>query len=158
MAKKAIRLEYEEFLSLNDLPKDILELIEMARKAASRAYSPYSEFQVGASLELIDGQKFCANNQENKAYPSGMCAERSLLFYINGNYPDTAVKRMVIVACQNGELIDDPVYPCGACRQVMSETEERFESNMEVWMAGAKKIRKVNSIDTLLPLKFSFSH
>ena len=141
MATKAIRLEYEEFMSINDLPENIRELIEMAKEAAQKAYSPYSQFQVGASVELSDGQRFWANNQENKAYPSGLCAERSLLFYTNGNFPDTAVKRMVIVAYSDGKMIDEPVYPCGACRQVMMETEERFSGTMEVWMVGEKKIQ-----------------
>ena len=158
MIKKEIRLEYVEFSSISELPANIQEMIHMALEGAKKAYSPYSEFQVGAAVELSDGQRLCANNQENKAYPSGICAERSLLFFANGNYPETAVKIMVLVACSDGKLIDMPVYPCGACRQVMMETEERYGEEMEIWMVGAKTTHMIQSMNVLLPLKFSFSH
>lgn len=156
MAIKELRLIYEEFSSLAECPDLIESLFSTASEAAKKAYAPFSEFQVGVAIELEDGSIFTASNQENKAYPSGLCAERSGLFYVNGLKPDVAVIRMVLVAFENGELVKEPAYPCGACRQVMVESEERGGQDIEVWMIGQKRIHKTSSVQTLLPLKFSY--
>ncbi len=154
MVRKEICIHFDEYHSITELPKEIQKLVDLAMEAAKKAYAPFSDFQVGAALELENGLTLAANNQENKAYPSGLCAERSLLFFANGNYPDVAVRRMVIVAFYREVLLEHPVYPCGACRQVMNETEERFEKDLEIWMIGSNKTHKTNSMQALLPLKF----
>lgn len=156
MAIKVLRLIYEEFNSLMECPEQVRILKDLATEAAKKAYAPFSEFQVGVAIELKDGSTYTASNQENKAYPSGLCAERSGLFYVNGLKPEVAVIRMVLVVFVDGKLVNQPSYPCGACRQVMVESEERGGQNIEVWMIGQERIHKTSSVETLLPLKFSF--
>jgi cytidine deaminase len=109
---------------------------------------------VGVAIELENGMVFTSNNQENKAYPSGLCAERVGLFYVQANYPGTAITRMVLAAKQNGEMTGEPVYPCGACRQVMVESAERQNVPFEIWMAGKNRVLRIVNADYLLPLKF----
>ena len=154
MQTKDILINYNEYAGSEIRPAGISDLVTKAEEAANRAYDPFSGFHVGVSIELIDGQVFTSNNQENKAYPSGLCAERVGLFYVKANYPDTPISRMVLVARQDGRLTDEPVYPCGACRQVMVESAERQDSPFEIWMAGKNRVLRVASPDHLLPLKF----
>ena len=156
MATRELNYTYEEFSSSEIPDPQIYEMIELAKRAADKAYAPYSKFKVGAAALLGNGEFISANNQENAAYPSGMCAERSLLYYANGNFPGVPIKRMVLVAADDGKLTSQPVYPCGACRQVMIQTQDRFGVAMEVWMIGQEKTHMVKSVDPLLPLKFSF--
>jgi cytidine deaminase len=126
----------------------------LAGEAADHAYAPFSGFHVGVAIELADGRIFTANNQENKAYPSGLCAERVGLFYVQSNYPDIPIRRMVLLGKHEDQLTDEPVFPCGACRQVMVESAERQPVPFEIWMAGSKRTLRVESPDHLLPLKF----
>lgn len=156
MSSRELRFQYHEFSWQDNIDPEVMDLVEKAKEAAHKAYAPYSGFRVGAAIKLANGELLSASNQENAAYPSGLCAERSLLFYANANYPDVPVTRMVIAAFNNGELTSSPVYPCGACRQVMMESQDRYNKDMEVWMLGRDKIHMVDSIDPLLPLKFSF--
>ena len=156
METRDLNYSYEEYISRHELDDELSKLLDMAMEVAEKAYAPYSGFKVGAALKLDNGEFLAASNQENAAYPSGLCAERSLLFYANSNYPDVPVARMLIVAFEGNELTTSPVYPCGACRQVMMETQDRFKNKIEVWMVGREKIHKVNSVDPLLPLKFTF--
>lgn len=115
----AIRIyEYEE-LGVADR-----ELIDAACQATRRSYAPYSHFSVGAAARLSDNTIVTGTNQENAAYPSGLCAERTTLFYANSQYPDQAVETLAIAARNEcGEFLEEPIPPCGACRQVMLETE-----------------------------------
>jgi len=154
MSTRKLNYTFEEFYDFSKLDPNINNLIREARKAAEKAYAPFSDFKVGAVAELANGKILSGNNQENAAYPSGMCAERSVLYFANGNYPDIPVRRMVLVALEKGELTKSPVYPCGACRQVMIQTQDRFKEDMEVWMVGQDCIHMVKSVDPLLPLKF----
>ena len=156
MPTRELNYTFEEYSDISELDSHISSLIELAKEAAEKAYAPYSEFKVGAVVELANGKILTGNNQENAAYPSGMCAERSVLYFANGNYPEVAVKKMVLVALGYGKLTDTPVYPCGACRQVMMQTQDRFMEPIEVWMVGKEKIHMVKSVDPLLPLKFSW--
>jgi len=156
MEVKEFRISYTEYGAISQLPEHIQKMVDQAIESARKAYAPFSKFQVGAAVELADGQIRCGNNQENKAYPSGLCAERSLLFYVNGNYPEIPIVRLVVVAMENGEIVKSPVYPCGACRQVMTETEERFNQAIETWMIGSQKTHVTENMDALLPLKFTF--
>lgn len=118
-------IDYEIIAHWNELSVAEQELVKKANEAADRAYAPYSHFHVGASVLLADGQVVTGNNQENIAYPSGLCAERVALFYVGANYPDAVVKTLVVVA--KGDLVkpEDCISPCGACRQVIAQSEYR---------------------------------
>lgn len=154
MVSKEIRIPFEEYLPADELDPVVSDMIRQAGEAADNAYAPYSQFHVGVAIELADGRVFTANNQENKAYPSGLCAERVGLFYVQANYPHIPIRRMVLLARQEGRLTDEPAFPCGACRQVMVETGERQAEPYEIWMAGNNRTIRVGSPDHLLPLKF----
>lgn len=156
MQSKEIRIPYDEFDSMEIPGTGIKDLIDKAEKVAELAYAPYSGFHVGVAIELVNGQVFTASNQENKAYPSGLCAERVALFFVQANYPDIPIRRMVLVAKHGDHLTDDPIFPCGACRQVMVESVERQEIPFEFWMAGKNRVLRIDSPDYLLPLKFLF--
>jgi len=129
-------------------------LIDYAKEACFRAYAPYSQFQVGAAVLLANGDIITGNNQENVAFPSGLCAERTALFYANSQYPEQAVKSLAIAAYTQGDFIDKPISPCGACRQVILETEMRFHSPIRIFLYGKSEIYIINSINDLLPLAF----
>lgn len=130
------------------------KLIEAAKKATEKAYAPYSGFSVGAALLLGNGEIVSGNNQENAAYPSGLCAERTTVFYANANYPDEKVMAIAIAANYKGSFTEDVITPCGACRQVLLETENRFHSPMKVLMYSEKGVYVMESIRDLLPLSF----
>lgn len=140
--------------SQNNLPDEVKNLIAMAREAAQKAYAPYSEFQVGAALQLENGQFFTGSNQENAAYPSGLCAERVALFYANAQDPEVAIKHLVIVAKNKNGFVRTPISPCGACRQVMLETEKRQGTPMQVWLVGESTVYNIPAAINLLPLAF----
>ena len=105
------------------------EVIETAKNACDKSYSPYSHFSVGAAVEMENGEILSASNQENASYPSGLCAERNVLFYAKAQYPDKEVIRIAIVAKNEGVVTKTPVSPCGSCRQVMTETAMRHRIN-----------------------------
>ena len=156
MVSKEIRIDLTEYKNPAEAGKEIEALADLAAAAAQDAYAPYSGFHVGAAIELADGQIFRASNQENKAYPSGLCAERTGLFYVQASFPKVAVKRILILAMEKGTLTAEPAFPCGACRQVMVEYQDRHSVPMEVWMVGSNRTLMVKSADDLLPLKFEF--
>ena len=130
------------------------KLISAAKHATEKSYAPYSNFKVGAALLLENGEIISGNNQENAAYPSGLCAERVATFYANSVYPNDKVVAIAIAAWSNGKFTDDVITPCGGCRQVLLETENRFNSPMRVLMYGGESVYAVNSIKDLLPLHF----
>lgn len=130
------------------------KLIEAAKKATEKAYAPYSGFSVGAALLLENGEIVSGNNQENAAYPSGLCAERTTVFYANANFPEEKVIAIAIAANHKGSFTEDVITPCGACRQVLLETENRFQSPMKVLMYSEKGVYVMESIKDLLPLSF----
>lgn len=129
-------------------------LIDRAKSSALSAYAPYSNFHVGAAVLLEDGTIVTGSNQENAAYPSGLCAERTVLFYANANYPNLAVKSIAIAAHNKGEFTKDVCTPCGSCRQVLVEVENRYDTPVEIIMYGQNHIYEVDSIKDLLPLCF----
>lgn len=144
-----------EYSSGAELPGTERGLIHAAFKSAKNAYAPYSGFKVGASVLLDNGEIITGSNQENAAYPSGNCAERVAIFYANSQFPEMAVLMIALVAInQSGEVIDYPVYPCGACRQVIFETEIRHGKKIKLIFSGKNKIHMVESIKELLPLNF----
>ena len=138
----------------DELKDDEKKLIDEAKAATMNSYSPYSRFKVGAAVLLKDGLIVSGNNQENAAYPSGLCAERTTLFYANARYPDLPVEAIAIAAFTNGKYIDDPITPCGACRQVILETQNRYKHPIRIYLYGALKIYVIEKINDLLPLSF----
>ena len=139
----------------NELQLEEKELINFAKVASSRAYAPYSQFQVGAAALLANGEIVTGSNQENVAFPSGLCAERTTLFYANSQYPEQAVKSLAIAAYTQGDFIDKPISPCGACRQVILETEIRFQHPVRIFLYGKSEIYIIDGIKNLLPLAFN---
>jgi cytidine deaminase len=147
--------EFEKYASTDELSGGDLQLMQHAVAAIKNAYAPYSQFRVGAALRLDNGKIITGNNQENVAYPSGLCAERVALFYANSNFPDAVVEAIAIAAETETFELSGPVTPCGSCRQVMSETEKRQEHKMRVLMRnGDGTVLATNSIEGLLPLMF----
>ncbi|MDR1653809.1 MAG: cytidine deaminase [Prevotellaceae bacterium] len=138
-----------------ELSVEIRGLADSAQYAATTSYSPYSDFKVGAALLLADGSVFAASNQENAAYPSGLCAERVAMFYANAQQPLTPVTAIVIAAYTNGKFKETPITPCGACRQVLLETELRFGNEIDIYLWGTKEIYHIRGVRQLLPLCFA---
>lgn len=141
-------LQYEE---LNETDR---KLIDMAKEATGRSYAPYSHFSVGAAALLENGKIITGTNQENAAYPSGICAERTVLFYANSEYPDQAVDTLAIAARSQSGYLHRPIPPCGACRQVLLETEQRYGKSMRILLYSKNEIYLVNGTKDLLPLSF----
>ena len=139
---------------LTELPEEERLWIDTAVISSKQAYAPYSEFNVGAAVVLANGQIVTGNNQENAAYPSGMCAERVALFYAGAQYPDIPVKAIVIVATKNG-VIQPQISPCGACRQVLLETEKRYKQPIRILLCGSDFVHAVDSAESLLPFSFN---
>ena len=155
MTNKEIKIAYQEFDSLNELCHKDRLLAEAAIDATSRSYAPYSNFNVGAAIMYEDGEIIQGSNQENAAYPSGLCAERTALFYASSRRPDTPIISLAIAASQKGTLCNIPATPCGACRQVMAQYQVKSGKPMTVLLVGGEKIWKFASVDDLLPLTFN---
>lgn len=132
-------------------------LMKAAKEATARSYAPYSRFSVGAAAQLADGTVVTGTNQENAAYPSGLCAERTTLFYANSQHPDQPVVTLAIAARTEKDFIDLPIPPCGACRQVILETEKRYKQPIRILLYGKKCIYEVRNVGDLLPLSFDAS-
>lgn len=143
-----------EILSWDELSVEERKLVECAKEATEGSYSPYSKFAVGAALLLSNGEVVKGSNQENVSYPCGLCAERTALFYANAAYPDQAVKCLAIAARNIEGFLPSPITPCGACRQALLETENRFGEKMKVILYGTERIYRVESVASLLPLQF----
>ena len=141
---------------MDELTEQERTLVQMAIEATERSYAPYSRFHVGAAIALQNGEIFMGCNQENAAFPAGICAERSAIFAAGAKYPDQPVT-MLAVAARNpqGELQEEPVSPCGPCRQVLIETETRFHQPVRILLYGQKRIYIVDSIKQLMPLSFT---
>lgn len=152
-------IEFTVYADRSELPDDVQKLIEEAVEAAKNAYSPYSKFKVGAAIELGNGVIVTGNNQENAAYPSGLCAERTAAFYASAHYPDQPFKRMAITSISPDAPSNKPVTPCGSCRQALIEFEQKFNNSVEVWLAAEKgEIIKLKSISQMLPFSFGASY
>ncbi|MBR2415426.1 MAG: cytidine deaminase [Bacteroidaceae bacterium] len=149
---KVVVCAYEELM-----PED-KEVVDAARAATANSYAVYSKFNVGAAVRLEGGVIVKGSNQENAAYPSGLCAERTTLFWANSQYPDRAVLTLAIAArTENGELAM-PIPPCGACRQVILETEKRYNRTIRIILYGTRECYVVeDGIKALLPLTFDAS-
>ncbi|QAR31202.1 cytidine deaminase [Ornithobacterium rhinotracheale] len=145
--------KYEIFSSEKELSKEDKMLLAKAKEAKDRAYAPYSKFLVGCSLLLENGEVFTGNNQENAAYPSGLCAERVTIFAAKSQYPDAVIKKIFITT--SAENLKDAVSPCGSCRQVLVEYEKNQVSKIEIYFQGAQaQVIKLFSVCDLLPFVF----
>lgn len=159
MKQQTLNIHVSEFNSADELQPQEKELVDAAFKAASNAYAPYSGFTVGAALRLENGIVITGNNQENAAYPSGLCAERVAMFYASSQYPGKVVESIAIVARANGDDLPEPVTPCGSCRQVMIEYEQLQSKKLKVILATQYgKGLIVEGMDNLLPLAFLARH
>lgn len=151
--KIEIPLKVYAYEELNESDR---HLVDQAKEMTYHSYAPYSHFSVGAAVLLANGKTVCGSNQENAAYPSGICAERTTLFYANSRYPDVAIKLIAIAARnESGEFIQQPVSPCGACRQVMLESQTRSGEPMRILLYGSKYIYELACVEDLLPLCFT---
>ncbi len=156
MAKvKNISFSYKEFTVKDELDREDQELVNLAVRAAENAYAPYSSFRVGAALRLSGGTVITGTNVENAAFPSGICAERNVLANASSNYPGEHPVAIAISALAETGQTDEPVSPCGNCRQVMAEEELRYGKEFKVILAGKKRIFIITSVADLLPLQFS---
>ena len=142
---------------LSDLNLQDKNLAQSAIDFLSHAYAPYSKFSVSAAALLNNGVIVNGTNQENAASPSGTCAERTCLFYANSQYPDIPVSTIAIAAQSNGQLINNPITPCGACRQVILESEIRFHNQIKIILLAKENCLIINSIKYILPLSFDES-
>ena len=154
MTNKELKIAYQEYNSLDELEPMDRRLADAAIEATSLSYAPYSNFNVGAAVMYEDGEIVKGSNQENAAYPSAMCAERTALFYASSSRPEEPVKGIAIAARQNGILTKSPVTPCGACRQVMAQYQTKSGIPMQVILVGNNKILKFNKIEDILPFIF----
>ncbi len=139
---------------LDELSPQDQELVQAAIKATHNAYANYSRFYVGAALRLENGKIVIGANQENAAFPSGLCAERTAVFAAQANYPDSPIETLAIVARNEKGVLPNPITPCGACRQVILEIEDRYKKPIKILLYGTQKIYCVRSVKDLLPLSF----
>jgi cytidine deaminase len=155
MKKITITSQFSAYNSLQELPTDIQDLMEQAVAVRKNAYAPYSKFRVGAALLLDNGKIVLGSNQENAAYPSGLCAERVAIFHAGAIYPNAKILKMAITAASDTNKTIAPIPPCGACRQSIAEYETRQETPIEIYFMGETgDIYKSDSLKNLLPFMF----
>ncbi len=150
-----IKINFDEILDRNLLSSEELELLNKAEEILKKAYAPYSKFDVGASVLLEDGSYVCGNNQENASFPCGICAERVALFATKANNPQLKIKKIAITTKSEQFNTENPIAPCGMCRQVLLECEEQQKEPLEVLLFNETKILKFKQAKDLLPLHFS---
>jgi len=154
MDKKEIKLAYNIYSDVSDMKTDDAELLREAKEALKSSYSPYSNFPVGAAVKLANGKIIRGSNQENSAYPSGLCAERIALFAAGSQYPGVAIESIAIAI--SSPHTEAAISPCGACRQVMLEYEDKYKQNMRVIMHGENNsIMEISRVADLLPFGFT---
>lgn len=155
MYDKELKISYQEYGDFSELPEQARVLIEAARETAKNAYAPYSKYRVGAAILLKNGLIVTGNNQENAAYPSGLCAERVAIFSASAHYPDEEVEAIAVTAIAKDSDIKSPPFPCGACRQVLAEYENRQKSPIRFILSAASgKTIVMTGIENLLPFPF----
>ncbi len=143
-----------KMMSVSEMEESDRKLYLAALEASDKAYAPYSEFQVGAAVLLENGEIVTGSNQENAAYPSGLCAERVALFSAGALFPNVPVIALAIIAQASGE-VKETISPCGACCQVMVETEMRSGNQMRILLCGKENVQIIESVSSLLPFSFS---
>lgn len=146
------------YSNCEELPEEAKVLMQKAVEAREKAYAPYSRFKVGAALQLSNGAVVSGNNQENAAFPSGLCAERVAIYSAGANYPEAMVTVMAITATAFDKVVSTPVPPCGACRQAIAEYENKQHQNIVIYFMGETgAVYKANSLKDILPLVFDGS-
>ncbi|MCU7614990.1 cytidine deaminase [Chryseobacterium sp. GMJ5] len=155
--KKNIQISYQQFADRNALDETERMLFERAKQARENAYAPYSNFLVGCAVLLENGEIYSGNNQENAAFPSGLCAERTTLFWIGANFPHEKIKKIFIIGGPRAfSEKTPPIPPCGACRQSLIEYETKQNENIELYFSNLnEEVIKVHSIKDLLPFYFN---
>ena len=153
MKERTIKIEYQ-FAQLSELSEEEKTLVAKAITATQNSYADYSHFHVGAACLLADGRIVIGANQENAAFPSGLCAERSAVFAAQSNYPEQAINTIAIAAKNEQGFLKDPISPCGACRQVILEMEDRYKQPVRILLYGTDGIYCFKSIKDLLPFSF----
>lgn len=158
MKETEIRVKFEVYQDLQELPENTRNLMSHAFAARDKAYAPYSEFLVGAALLLENGEIITGSNQENAAYPSGLCAERTAIFYAGAKYPDVKIEQLVISVKSLKRSIKVPTPPCGSCRQAIAEYEFKQKQPIAIYFMGESgEILKSDSLINILPLAFDSS-
>ena len=157
---KEVKIESKLYVfeNFDELPDEVTLLMKKAVEIREKAYAPYSKFYVGAALLLDNNEIITGNNQENASYPSGLCAERTAIYYAGSQYPNAKVVRMAITAGSKRNKTTAPIPPCGACRQAIAEYEVKQDAPIEIYFMGETgKIAKSDSLANLLPLVFDKS-
>lgn len=155
MKEITITTQFKVFDSVQDLPNDIQDLMTQAVEVRKNAYAPYSKFRVGVAIFLDNGKTVLGSNQENAAYPSGLCAERVAIFYAGAVYPEAKILKMAITAASDSNQTTAPIPPCGSCRQSIAEYEIKQETPIEIYFMGEiGAIYKSESLKNLLPFMF----
>ena len=155
MKKITITTEFSVFDNKEQLPGEIKNLMELAIEIRKKAYAPYYKFRVGAAILLDNGKIVLGSNQENAAYPSGLCAERVAIFQAGAIYPDAKILKLAITATADEKPVNSPIPPCGSCRQSIAEYEFKQNTPIEIFFMGESgEVYKSDSLTNLLPLVF----
>ena len=155
MEKKTLTIPYEEYSSIEELGAADRALLEAAIDALKGSYAPYSRFNVGAAVRLADGTVVKGANQENAAYPSGLCAERTAMFAASAQHPGVPFEAIALICAREGKLMPNPASPCGACRQVMAQYEREAGKPMRIIMGSGGPILAFRGVDSLMPFIFN---
>jgi len=153
--KKKIEIEIEELYDISELSVEDAEVLTFAMKASENAYALYSQFKVGAAVRLKSGMILGGSNRENASFPTGTCAENTVIAYAGANFPDDPITTLAICAKVKDIFTPYPVSPCGKCRQIIAEEEDRNRETIKMILFGEDKIEVIAGIDSLLPLRFS---
>lgn len=155
MKKNNLKCEFTVYDSQKALPNDVIQLIKAAEEAQKKAYAPYSNFLVGAALRLENGEIISGSNQENAAYPSGLCAERTAIFYASSQFPNQKILQMAVSAGSKTKPTKRPIPPCGACRQALAEYEQKQNTPIDLYFKGNEgDIAYSKSVENILPWIF----
>ncbi|RZJ74895.1 MAG: cytidine deaminase [Flavobacterium sp.] len=155
MENISITTSFGVYNSIDDLPADVKTLMEKAVAVRKKAYAPYSKFRVGAALLLNNNEIVTGSNQENAAYPSGLCAERVTVFAAGAVHPEAKMLKLAISAAADEKVVSEPIPPCGSCRQAIAEYEMKQDTPIEIYFMGeAGQIYKSESLKNLLPFTF----
>ncbi|MDP5081970.1 MAG: cytidine deaminase [Winogradskyella sp.] len=158
MKEIKIETKLQVYTDIKELPNSIQNLMEIAIEARNNAYAPYSKFNVGAAILLDNNEVILGSNQENACFPSGLCAERTAIYYAGAKYPNSKILKIAITASSQNQVTDKPIPPCGACRQAIAEYEIKQDQHIEIYFMGAKgRVIKSHSLSNLLPLLFESS-
>jgi len=155
MKEIKIDVAFKVYSSINELEDSARKLMGKAVEIRKKAYAPYSKFRVGAAILLENGEVVTGSNQENAAFPSGICAERTAIFYAGANFPDMRIIAIAISACSDLKVAKSPIPPCGSCRQSMFEYEVKQEASIRLFcMGGVGEVIESDSVGNILPFHF----